>query len=68
LAGSNPIVWVVGAEGSNTLMAWDGVTGANVFDGAAMPMDTVNRFTTVIDVGGGILVGATDRIYAFRPR
>jgi hypothetical protein len=65
-AGSNPIVWIVGTEGSNQLTGWDGETGANIFDGGGITMDTVIHWTTPIDVNGRIIVGANDKIYAFK--
>jgi hypothetical protein len=64
-AGSNAIVWVVGAEGSNQLTGWDGETGAGVFNGDGTSMDTVIHWTTPIEVKGRIIVGANDKIYAF---
>jgi hypothetical protein len=65
-AGANPIVWVVGAEASNQLTGWDGVTGAQIFDGGGVTMDTVRRYSTLIDVKGRLIVGATDKLYAFK--
>jgi hypothetical protein len=64
---SNPIVWVVGAEGTNKLKGWDGVTGANVYNGgsAGDTMTKVIHFSTLIDVKGRLFVGASDRLYAF---
>jgi PQQ enzyme repeat len=63
--GSNAIVWVVGAEGSNQLTAWDGETGANIFNGGSLGMDNVIHWTTPIDVKGRVIVGANDKVYAF---
>jgi hypothetical protein len=70
---SNPIVWVVGAEGTNLLYGWDGETGASIYNGAiaadggaAPKMAGVLHFTTLIDVKGRLFVGASDKLYAFK--
>jgi hypothetical protein len=65
-SGSNPIVWIVGTEGTNQLTGWNGVTGANVFNGGGIAMDTVIHWTTLIEANGRIIVGATDKLYAFK--
>jgi hypothetical protein len=62
-AGSNAIVWIVGAEGSNKLSGFDGETGASLFNGGAM--DNVIHWTSLIDVKGRLIVGANDKLYAF---
>lgn len=64
-AGSNAIVWVVGAENTNELYGWDGETGAAIFDGSGSAMSLVNHFTTLIDVKGRLIVGANATLYAF---
>jgi hypothetical protein len=64
--GSDPIVWVVGTEGSNQLTGWDGETGASVFAGGGTTMDNVIHWTTPIEVEGRIIVGANDKLYAFK--
>jgi hypothetical protein len=63
--GSNPIVWIVGTEGSNQLTGWNGETGAQVFNGGGITMDQVIHWTTPIEVNGRIIVGANDKVYAF---
>jgi hypothetical protein len=64
-SGSNAIVWVVGAEGSNQLTGWDGNTGASIFNGGGLGMDNVIHWTTPIDANGRIIVGSSDKVYAF---
>jgi hypothetical protein len=64
-AGSNPIVWIVGTEGTNKLTGWDGMTGANIFNGGSTAMDTVIHWTTLLDVKGRLIVGSSDKVYAF---
>jgi hypothetical protein len=64
-SGSNPIVWIAGTEGSNQLTGWDGITGAAVFNGAGVTMDTVIHWTTPIEVNGRIIVGSSDKLYVF---
>jgi hypothetical protein len=64
---SNPIVWTVGAEGTNRLYAFDGETGDILFTGggADEQMTTVRRFSTLIAADGRIFVAADDQLYAF---
>jgi hypothetical protein len=63
--GTNPIVWVVGTQGTNQLTGWDGVSGVQVFDGGGVTMDEVRHYSTLIDVNGRLIVGSTDKLYAF---
>ena len=65
-SGSNAIVWVVGAEGSNQVYGWDGETGASIFNGNGTNMDQVIHFSTLIDVKGRLVVGSNDKVYAFK--
>ena len=62
---SDPIVWVVSAQNTNTLLGFDGDTGAQVFDGGGATMTEVIRYTSPIVAKGRFYVGATGRIYAF---
>jgi hypothetical protein len=64
---ANPIVWVVGAEGSNRLRGFRADTGAVVFAGgeAAEALSQVRRFQTPIAVGRRIYVAADQHVYAF---
>src|SRR5579883_1242703 len=64
---SEPIVWVVGAEGDNRLHAFEGETGEEVPLGAAgaTAMTGLRRFQTLIATNDKLYVGADDRIYAF---
>jgi hypothetical protein len=64
---ANPIVWVVGAEGSNRLRGFRGDTGAVVFagGGAAEGMSQVRRFQTPIAVDRHLYIAADQRVYAF---
>jgi hypothetical protein len=64
-AGSNAIVWAVGADGNNQLTGWDGDTGANIFNGGGFAMDNVIHYTSLINVKGRLIVGSNDKIYAF---
>jgi hypothetical protein len=63
--GNNAIVWIVGSD--NKLYGLDGDSGAQVFDGGASPMSSVQKFQTPIVTGGRIFVAANDRVYAFTP-
>jgi outer membrane protein assembly factor BamB len=64
---SDPIVWMVGAEGDNRLHAFKGETGEPVLaeglESAAMV--GLRHFQTLIATDGRLFVGADDRIYAF---
>jgi hypothetical protein len=64
---SNPIVWVIGAEGSNRLYAYDGETGETLFDGGGPDeqMTLVRHFSTPIAADGRIFVAADSQLYAF---
>jgi hypothetical protein len=64
-AGSNPIVWVVGPEVSNQLTGWDAKKGTNLFNGGDATMDKIHHWATVIDVNGRLIVGSSDKLYAF---
>jgi len=64
---ANPIVWVVGAEGSNRLRGFRADTGTVVFagGGAAEAMSQVRRFQTLIAVDRHLYVATDQRVYAF---
>jgi hypothetical protein len=64
---SNPIVWVIGAEGSNQLYAYDGETGETLFGGGGPEeqMTVVQHFSTPIAADGRIFVAADSQLYAF---
>jgi len=65
---SEMVVWAAGAEGTERLYGWDAETGQLLFAGGG-PGDLLNhvrRFSTPIAVKGRILVGADNRLFAFR--
>jgi hypothetical protein len=64
---SQPVVWIVGAEGDNLLHAFDGETGNVLFSGGgpAEQMTFVRRYQTPIAVNGRIFVAGEDGLYAF---
>jgi hypothetical protein len=66
---SDPIVWVVGAEGDNRLRGFRGDTGEPLFDGggAAEAMPMVQHFQTPIAAGRHIYVASDSGLYAFAP-
>ncbi len=65
---SEMIVWAAAAEGTQRLYGWDSETGQVLFAGGGPGdlMNRVRRFTTPIAVKGRILVGADNRLFAFR--
>jgi outer membrane protein assembly factor BamB len=60
---SDPIVWMVGAEGDNRLHAFRGDTGEPL--GASQALTGLRHFQTLIAAGDRLYVGADGRIYAF---
>jgi hypothetical protein len=67
--GSNPIVWIVGAEGDNRLHGFRGDTGEPVFTfgGPRDVMQSLRHFVTILAAAGRLFVAADGRIYAFMP-
>jgi hypothetical protein len=67
---SEPVVWTIGAEGTNRLYAYNGETGDLLFDGGGSDerMTLVRRFSTPIAVNGRIIVAADDGLYVFTTR
>jgi PQQ enzyme repeat len=66
---SNPIVWVVGAQGTDQLVAFDGDTGSPVYTsgGGKNQMGLIYEWTSPIDANGRIVVGGTNAVYSFVP-
>jgi len=60
---SNPIVWILGAEGDNRLHGFRGDTGEPLFTSA--PLDGLRHFQTLIAAGNRLYIGADYRVYAF---
>jgi hypothetical protein len=61
---SNPIVWILGAEGDNRLHAFRGDTGEPLY--ASEPLSGLRHFQTLIAIQDHLYVAADGRIYAFR--
>ena len=64
---SEPIVWVVGAEGDDRLHGFRGDTGEEIFTGAA-PGDAMARlrhFATILVAAGRFYIAGDGRIFAF---
>jgi len=64
---SNPIVWVLGAEGDGRLHGYRGDTGEPLFTGDAPgePMAGLRHFQTLLAARDRLYVGADGRLYAF---
>lgn len=62
--GTDPIVWVVGAQGDDRLHGFDGATGAPLYTSPNRLPD-VRRFTTPIVAGHRLYVAADYRVFAF---
>jgi hypothetical protein len=67
--GSNPIVWIAGAEGDNRLHGFRGDTGQPVFAGgdAGEEMPGLPRFASILVTAGRMFVAGDGRVYAFSP-
>lgn len=64
---SDPLVWVVGAEGDNQLHAFNALTGKPiVFAAGNTTMQGLHHFQTLIAAEGRLYVGADNTIYAFK--
>jgi hypothetical protein len=64
---SNPIVWILGAEGDNRLHGFRGDTGEPLFAGGG-PQDAMTglrHFQDLLAAGDRFYVGADGRLYAF---
>jgi hypothetical protein len=59
---SNPIVWILGAEGDNRLHGFRGDTGEPLFTSGSLA--GLRHFQTLIAVGNRLYVGADDSVYA----
>ncbi|HEY3912406.1 MAG TPA: hypothetical protein VGM07_21330 [Stellaceae bacterium] len=64
---SDPIVWILGAEGDDRLHGYRGDTGAALFDGGGPgdAMAGLHHFQDLLPAGGRLYVGADNRLYAF---
>ena len=62
---SNPIVWVLGAEGDNQLHGFRGDTGEALLTGPHQPMTGLRRLQTLIATEDRLYVAADGSIYAF---
>jgi hypothetical protein len=60
---SNPVVWMLGAEGDNRLHGFKGDTGEELF--TSEPLLGLRRFQTLIATPDHLYVGADGRVYAF---
>jgi len=61
---SNPIVWMLGAEGDNRLHAFRGDTGEQIY--ASETLRGLRRFQSVIATKDRLYIGADERVYAFK--
>jgi hypothetical protein len=64
---SNPIVWILGAEGDGRLHGYRGDTGEPLFAGGGLGdvMTGLRHFQSLLAAGDRLYVGADGRIYAF---
>lgn len=66
---SDPIVWVVGAEGDDRLHGYRGDNGAPIFTGGSARdrIANVRRFSTILAADGRLFVAGDERVHAFVP-
>jgi outer membrane protein assembly factor BamB len=62
--GTNPIVWVVGAEGDNKLHGFAAQTGKRVYE-SATSMTGLRHFQTLIAANHHLYVAGDNTVYAF---
>jgi hypothetical protein len=60
---TNPIIWILGAEGDNRLHGFRGDTGDRLY--ASEPLAGLRHFQTLIAANNRLYAGADGRIYAF---
>jgi len=63
---SNPIVWIVGAEGDDRLHAFRGDNGKPVLAGLQVRLDGLRHFAPIVASRKRLFVAADGRIYAFK--
>ena len=61
---SDPIVWILGAEGDNRLHAFRGDTGEPIV--TSEPLSGLHHFQTLIATRDRLYIGTDGRIYVFR--
>lgn len=64
---SNPIVWIVGAEGDDRLHAFRGDKGESVLVGPQVRLSGLRHFAPIVASREHLFVAADGRIYAFKP-
>jgi hypothetical protein len=62
---SNPIAWVVGAQGDGLLHGFNALTGQTVFSGNGETMNGLNHFVTILAAEKHLYVAADNTVYAF---
>jgi hypothetical protein len=62
---SNPIVWVLGAQGDNLLHGFNATTGAAIFTGGGATLSGLHNFQTLISANDRLYVAADNKVYAF---
>jgi outer membrane protein assembly factor BamB len=62
---SDPVVWIVGAEGDNQLHGFRGDTGDPLFNGSADIMHGLHHFQSLIASEDRLYVSADGQVYAF---
>jgi hypothetical protein len=62
---ANPINWVVDTDGDGRLLAFNALTGQQLFSGGGITMSGVRRYSTLIAANNHLYVAADGTVYAF---
>jgi hypothetical protein len=62
---SEPIVWVVGAEGDNLLHGFNALNGQTVFSGSGTTMSGLHHFQTILATRKRFYVAGDSNVFAF---
>ncbi len=62
---SNPVVWILGAEGDDLLHGFRGDTGEALYRGGGIAMAGLHHFQTLIATEDRLYVSADGRLFAF---
>ena len=61
----DPMVWILGAEGSGQLYSWDLVSGMPVLTGGMTMSSNVRHFSTLLAVHGRIFAAGDGQLFAY---
>jgi outer membrane protein assembly factor BamB len=62
---ANPINWVVDTDGDGRLLAFNALTGQQLYSGGGITMNGLRRYSTLIAANNHLYVAADGTVYAF---